>query len=55
MIHDGDYCSIVDKDNILSLLDEIEQNIIWFTTYLLHPNIGEFGDDCSFEAFQKET
>ena len=32
MIHDGDYYSIVDKDKILSLLDEIEQNIIWFTT-----------------------
>ena len=32
MIHDGDYYSIVDKDKILSLLDEIEQNIIWLTT-----------------------
>ena len=29
MIHDGDYYSIVDKDNILFLLDEIEQKIIW--------------------------
>ena len=29
MIHDGDDYSIVDKDNILSLLDEIDQNIIW--------------------------
>ena len=29
MIHDGDYYSIVDKDNILSLMDEIEQKIIW--------------------------
>ena len=28
MIHDGDYYSIVDKDKILSLLDEIEQKII---------------------------
>ena len=32
MIHDGDYYSIVDKDKILSLLDDIEQNIILFTT-----------------------
>ena len=29
MIHDGDYYSIVDKDKILSLMDEIEQKIIW--------------------------
>ena len=29
MIHDGYYYSIVDKDKILSLLDEIEQKIIW--------------------------
>ena len=29
MIHDGDYYSIFDKDKILSLLDEIEQKIIW--------------------------
>ena len=32
MIHDGDYYSIVDKDQILSLLDDIEQNIILFST-----------------------
>ena len=32
MIHDGDYYSILYKDKILSLMDEIEQNIIWFTT-----------------------
>ena len=29
MIHDGDYYSIFNKENILSLLDEIEQKIIW--------------------------
>ena len=29
MIHDGEYYSIVNKDKILSLLDEIEQKIIW--------------------------
>ena len=28
IIHDGDYYNIVDKDKILLLLDEIEQNII---------------------------
>ena len=28
MTHDGDYYSIVDKDKILSLLDEIEQKIV---------------------------
>ena len=29
MIHDGGYYNIVDKYKILSLLDEIEQKIIW--------------------------
>ena len=29
MIYDGDYYSIVDKENILSLLDDIDQKIIW--------------------------
>ena len=29
IIHDGDYYSIVDKDNIRWLMDEIEQKIIW--------------------------
>ena len=32
MIHDGDHYRIVDKEKILLLLDEIEQNIILFTT-----------------------
>ena len=32
MIHDGGYYSIVDKDKILSFLDDIEHNIIWFAT-----------------------
>ena len=32
MIHDWDYYSIVDKDKILLLLDEIEQKIILFAT-----------------------
>ena len=34
MIHDGDYYSIVDKDKILSLLDDIDQKII----YMYHQN-----------------
>ena len=29
MIHDGDYDSNVDTDKILSLMDDIEQKIIW--------------------------
>ena len=29
IIHDGDYYIIVDKEKILSLLDYIEQKIIW--------------------------
>ena len=32
MVHDGDYYSIFNKENILSLLDDIEQNIIRFST-----------------------
>ena len=29
MIHYGDYYRIVDKEKVLSLLEEIDQNIIW--------------------------
>ena len=32
MINDGDYYSIVDKNKILLLLDDIEQKIILFAT-----------------------
>ena len=39
MIHDGDYYRIVDKYKILSLMDKIEQNIIWFNTETSHDTI----------------
>ena len=39
MIHDGNYYSIVDKDKILSLMDDIEQNIVLFTTEISHDTI----------------
>ena len=39
MANDGKYSSILDKDKILKLLDDIEQNIIWmFYCYLMRDN-----------------
>ena len=39
MIHDWDYHSIADKDKILSLLDDIENNIILFSNETLYDTI----------------
>ena len=40
MFHDGDYYRISDKENILSLLDDIGQKIIWkYHQYFIRDNI----------------
>ena len=58
MIHDRDYYSIVDKDNILLLLYEIDQNIIWACNkYFIWDNIIlpiSLGQDTDTSTYMEE-